>query len=152
MNKILWIVILVVVLGGLYWSMNKDSGSYKMDDTSSETSAAPAAATATDNALSAGDQKAGKEVMIASLSLKEAASVVVHADAKGPGEVIGSITKPAGVYTNLVVPLTKDVKAGDILYPMLHPDNGDGKYTSTEEGSPLLDAAGKPIMVQVTVK
>ena len=156
MNKVLWIIVLLVVLGGLYWAMN--SSTAPATPTTGTEQAAPTteapAAPAVQNALTAGDQKAGKEVVVSSVTLNQDATVVVHKDAKGaPGAVLGTVTLKAGSYTDVKIALTEAIKVGDTVYPMLHPDtNGDGKYTPNEEGNPLTDAQGAILMVAVKVK
>ncbi len=155
MNKaVLWIVILVIVLGGIYWAMmDSSTPSVPAEPTPAATEEAAAPALPAANTLVVGDQVAGKEVVVTSLTLKEDASIVVHKDAKGaPGAVIGTMTLKAGSYTNVKVALTEATKAGDTVYPMLHPDDGDGKYVPDEEGTPLKDAAGNILFAPVKVK
>ena len=160
MNKaVLWIVILVIVLVGIYWAMSGSTtpapAQTSTTTTQTTTVTPPATTTATvDNAIVAGDQVAGKQVIVSSVTLNQDASVVVHKDAKGaPGAVIGTVTLKAGSYTNVKVALTEAIKAGDTVYPMLHPDtNSDGTYNANEEGAPLKDAAGNVLVVAVKVK
>ena len=160
MNKVIWIIILVIVLLGIYWAMNSGAPTPTPADTTTTTdttqpvtdaSSTPAMAA---NMIAAGDQKAGKVVMIDSVVSDQDFSIVVHKDLKGaPGAVIGTLTLKAGSYTNQSVPLTVAIKAGDTVYPMLHADtNGDGKYTSDEEADTLTDASGAVLMQKVMVK
>lgn len=157
MNKaVLWIIILVVVLAGLYWAMSGSSAPVAPDTTGSM---ATSTATSTpvgmmlENTLTVSEQAAGKEVVISSVTLKEDASIVVHKDAAGsPDVAIGSVTLKAGSYSDVKIALTESVKSGDTVYAMLHGDNGDGKYTEATESTPLKNATGTILMTSVKVK
>jgi hypothetical protein len=77
---------------------------------------------------------AGK-VIILSAALKENGYVVIHKEEKGkPGPIIGVSNMIApGLYSNRSVVLTEGVAQGDILYAMLHADNGDGIFTPKDD-------------------
>ena len=143
MKTFLWLLVIVLILGGLYW----------MSQSKVDAPVAPAPEAALSNALTPGDQKAGSELSLGSVSVGQDASVVIHKEQKGgPGAVIGTASVKKGTYQNLSVTLSEPVKSGDNIYPMLHPDtNGDGSYESAEEGTPLNDAAGNPVIVKVTI-
>ena len=137
-----WIVVVVVVLLVLSYAL-KNKGS------------APATEPVAENTLSAGDQLAGKEAMVASVMLKDAAHLVIHkAGPDGsPAGVLGLVSLAPGSYTDVKVSLSEDVLAGATLYATLRPDlEGTGQYEAESEGTPMLGADGQPLNVQVTVK
>lgn len=71
--------------------------------------------------------------------------MVVHADngEGAPGAVLGSTYLPAGVSTNIPVPLDPEVEVTSVLYPMLHTDTGETE--SYEFGA--VEGADLPIVV-----
>ena len=156
MNKVIWIIILIIVLVGIYWAMNSGTPApapatttdTQQTTTNTTTTTAPVAS------IAAGDQAAGKVVMVSSVVLPVDGFIVVHKELNGaPGAVIGTLALKAGSYTNQSIPLTEAIKAGQNVYPMLHPDvKGDGKYSADAEGTPITDASGAPVMMKVTVK
>ena len=157
MNKaVLWIVILVIVLGGIYWAMSNKAPEVApvvepvVAPVVVEPTPAPEPEVA--NTLVLADVKAGKEVMVSSVTLNQDGSIVIHKQVKGaPGTVIGTLTLKKGSYTDQKVALNEAVKVGDTIYPMLHPDNGDGKYVAEEEGTPLNGADGKAVVLTMKV-
>lgn len=154
MNKaVLWIVVLVIVIGGIWWMMSGSSS----PAVAPVTETPPVADTTTPAAstLVSGEQKAGKEVVISSVTLGQDASIVIHKDVNGSAaDVIGSVTLKAGSYTGVKIALSEAVKSGDTIYSMIHPDtDSDGKYEAdTEEGTPLKDAAGALLIETIKVK
>lgn len=93
------------------------------------------------------DQNVMGKVTLLSAALKESGYVVIHKEEKGkPGKIIGiSPILGTGLYSNKALPLTEDVMPGDILYAMLHSDNGDDTFNPAED-SPVTDDEGIVIM------
>lgn len=93
------------------------------------------------NSLSVSDQPSGMSVAIESVDLKENGYVVIHEDEAGKAaKVIGnSKLLEAGSYSNLEVSLTRESKDDEVLYAMLHSDDGDGSYGFPDEDFPLKD-------------
>ena len=106
------------------------------------------------NVLEASDQVATNSAEVSKVSLAEGGYVVVHASAADgtPGAVIGytNYLEP-GEYAELTVTLTKPVKVGDTIFPMLHSDDGDKTYGFPDEDLPLKDSAGAVILKKVKV-
>lgn len=106
------------------------------------------------NALEVADQTATNSATIDKAVLAQGGYVVVHAAAADgtPGAVIGytNYLEP-GKYTGLTVILTKPVKVGDTIFPMLHSDDGDKTYGFPDEDFPLKDSAGAIILKKVKV-
>jgi multidrug efflux pump subunit AcrA (membrane-fusion protein) len=123
MKKLLWVIIIVLALWGLY-AWNKDS----KKSTGGETATATVETEEADYVLVVGDQKAGKEVLVSSATLVAPGYVAVHRSVnEAPGKIIGtSALLQSGKIDNLAVALTEAVKAGDKLFVMVHADNGDG--------------------------
>ncbi len=62
---------------------------------------------------------------------------MIHADASGtPGAVIGVSQAILGERNDLLVPVDP-LKVGTRVHAMLHYDDGDGVYTSTDESVPV---------------
>lgn len=66
----------------------------------------------------------GATVVVAEVTIRGAGGwVVVHADAAGPGAVVGHAAIPEGTSENVVVPLDAKVGTG-VYWPMLHRAGG----------------------------
>ncbi len=72
----------------------------------------------------------GGKVTVLSVTFDKPGYVAIHADATGkPGPVLGhSELLPQGKKTDVTVSVDP-AKAGSMVWPMLHYDNGDGAYT-----------------------
>lgn len=84
------------------------------------------------------DQSVAGQVAVLSAALKENGYVVVHKEENGkPGRIIGmSKMLVPGLYSNRTVSLTEGVAPGEVLYAMLHVDNGDGVFFA-ENDTPM---------------
>jgi plastocyanin len=91
-----------------------------------------------------------KQIIIPRSTQGRAGYIAIHeSSATGaPGAVIGITSyQPAGaVYTNLAVGLDRPLKAGEVLWPMLHTeDNGNTTYDGAAVDLPTVDAhCGNP--------
>ena len=106
------------------------------------------------NAIYVSEQKPGETVSVSLVRLDMPGFVVVHEDNAGnPGKILGSSAViPAGESKNPPsIQLSRELKNGETIYAMLHFDNGDGKFNSSDD-KPILDkAAGEPMMMVVDV-
>ena len=96
------------------------------------------------------DQPGGDSVIITAFTLDQPGYVVVHKDNDGkPGPVIGvsELIQP-GVYRNYRVDIDAN-EAGAAVFPMLHYDNGDGKYEFPGPDGPVT-VASKVLVGKVT--
>lgn len=94
------------------------------------------------------------EVVIDAVQLAEVGYVVIHRSEGGrPGEVIGHAGPLAGKrrWTNYRVRLDAPVVRGEMLFAMLHGDDGDGEYGFPDEDLPLTDTRGRVIAVPFEV-
>lgn len=139
------VVILIVVFA--------TRGGYRAPSTQQPTVQSPAPPAVLSNSISVSDQAAGQAMTIEAVNLKESGYVVIHEDAKGsPGKVIGNSTAlQAGTYNNLSINLTRAAKEGEVLYAMLHSDDGDGTYGFPDEDFPIKDDQGKVVLQKFTV-
>lgn len=139
------VVILIVVFA--------TKGGYKAPTTQQPTVQTPTPPAVLSNSVSVSDQTAGQAVTIETVNLKESGYVVIHEDAKGsPGKVIGnSDALNTGSHNNLSVNLTRTAKEGEVLYAMLHSDDGDGTYGFPDEDLPIKDEQGKVVLQKFTV-
>lgn len=138
------VVILIAVLA--------NRGGYQAPTTPQPTVQPPTPAVLS-NSVTVSDQAAGRAATIDGVTLKESGYVVIHEDAKGsPGKVIGnSNVLQVGTYNNLTVNLTRVSKEGEILYAMLHSDDGDGTYGFPDEDFPIKDEKGQVVLKKYTV-
>lgn len=80
--------------------------------------------------ISADDQSGDGTSVVASVTLPTPGFIVVHADADGPGPILGSSELlPAGENVDVVIALTTAIDASATVWPMAHVDaNGNGEY------------------------
>ena len=150
MNKYLWVVGLLVVLGlGYYLVKGRTQG----PATSEVTQEVPATVPGEKNLVLVTDYQAGKTATVARVVLEKPGYVMIHEDASGKtGAIIGtSALLPAGESTDVVVNLKRASKDGEVLYAMLHLDDGDGKFLATAD-NPITDSQGNTVMMNFTVE
>lgn len=106
------------------------------------------------DAVAVTDYSAGELVTVDSVVLSKPGYVVVHMEADGaPGAVIGnSVYLPSGQSSNVVVPLSRTSTGGEVLYAMLHTDNGDGVYAFPGDDLPTKDEGGNVVLMKFTVE
>lgn len=98
------------------------------------------------------DQPRGDSVTIKSLTLDKPGFVVIHKDGGGkPGPVIAnSALLAAGTHTDVKVAIDA-AQAGERVFPMLHYDDGNGKYEFPGPDGPVK-AGGKVLVGPVNWK
>lgn len=110
--------------------------------------------------ISTADQAAGSSVTVASIGMPTNGWLVVHAMQNGKPVVpasIGHVYVQAGPTSNVVVPLSAPVKAGDQVMAMLHLDTGNAKvYEFGNGGNEVQDKPvlrdGKPVVSVITLR
>ena len=118
------------------------------------------AASYEDGSISASDQTASDSVTVAKIGMPSTGWLVLHAMKNGKPVVpasIGHVYVAAGPTSNVVVPLTSEVKPGDQVMAMLHLDTGNAKvYEFGNDGNEVHDKPvlrdGKPVAVIVTLR
>lgn len=95
----------------------------------------------------------GKTVNVSSVLLDKPGYVVIHEDDGGtPGDVIGkSLLIPSGETQNIAIELDRNGVKGEMLYAMIHIDDGDGQYQFPGSDIPLQDESGYIGMMIFTV-
>lgn len=150
MNKkaLIFIIVIIAVIVGLFM-INSTLKTKMTDNTSGDTTTQQEYT----DAVSAPDQAGGVEVFIEDITLKNPGYVVIHREVDGtPGPIIGSSDLlPAGETKNLIVSLNESVKEGDVLFAMLHSDNGDGTFEFPGPDAPVLDTNGNIVMQKFTI-
>ena len=147
-TKILFIfvIIIVAVTGAIFffWSGDRKSGS--ADDSSGFI--------ISKSAIYVAEQSPGFSVSVSVVRLEKSGFVVIHEDAaEAPGKILGvSSLLPAGETKNLLpITLLRATKDGEIIYAMLHADDGDGTFDAAHD-KPVLDSVdGASMMTIVTV-
>ncbi len=106
------------------------------------------------NAIYVAEPVPSQTLSVAVVRLEKPGFVVVHEDAGGnPGEILGaSGALPAGETGTLApISLSRMTRDGEMLYVMLHLDDGDGTFDAVRD-KPALDPVGNlPVMMVVTV-
>ena len=106
------------------------------------------------SAIYVAEQAVGRSVLVSVVRLEKPGFVVIHENAVGvPGKILGvSALFPAGEAENLPpIMLSRTMRDGEMVYAMLHADNGDGAFDVASD-KPVRDlASGEPIMMVVTV-
>lgn len=149
MNKYLWVVGLLVVLGlGYYLIKGRTQTPVTTEVATEETATVPGKK----NLVAVSDYTVGKTTTVASVVLEKPGYVMIHEDASGkPGAIIGtSAFLPAGESSEVVVNLKRASKDGEVLYAMLHMDDGDGKFSATND-NPITDSKGNVVTMNFTV-
>ena len=150
MNKYLWVVGLLVVLGlGYYLIKGRTPAPTTTEVATEETATVPGEK----NLVLVSDYTAGKTATVARVVLEKPGYVMIHEDASGkPGAIIGtSAFLPAGESSDVAVNLKRASNDGEVLYAMLHTDDGDGKFNVTVD-VPLTDSSGNVVVMNYTVE
>lgn len=147
------IVIIVIVVGGIFLigrdGTEGDSplGS-ESEDGSPITSSVPA------NNISTIKQEAGESVTVSSVIINQSGYLVVHkaTEEDTPGEVIGnSALLPQGGSSDIKIELSESVVDGDVLFLMLHSDDGNGIYEFPGPDTPVIYDNGSIEMVRIVI-
>jgi glucose/arabinose dehydrogenase len=106
-----------------------------------------------DNYIVVSDFSPGKVVNIKKVKLSQPGYVVIHQEEVGAaGEVLGSSDLLSeGETENLSVDLSREISQGEVIYAMLHSDDGDGEF-NIENDVPVEDDEGNVIMMMFVVK
>ena len=104
------------------------------------------------NAIYAADQQPGDTVSISMAVLQTSGYVVIHEDKDGaPGAILGSSkVLTQGQSTDVSISLSRTSQDGEILYAMLHVDDGDGTFDPTQDG-PVKDDQGNIILMTFNI-
>jgi hypothetical protein len=99
------------------------------------------------------DQEDDGTVTISRVTLVKPGFVIIHkANAQGrPATVIGHSDLLKGENTNVNIELNEPVSAGDLLFAILHVDDGDGVYNFPQSDPPLRDKNGFPMMTMFRI-
>lgn len=106
----------------------------------------------TENMVMTDEVMPGDSVMVSEAYLEQAGFIVVHEDEDGaPGDVIGvSDYLGEGNIEDEEILLDRVVEGGEVLYVMLHEDDGDEEWS--EEDGPIVGEDEKVITFIVTVQ
>lgn len=105
------------------------------------------------NAIYVAEQALGRSVSVSLTRLEKSGFVVIHEDADGaPDKILGvSGLLPVGETENpKTITLSRVMRDGEIIYAMLHIDNGDGKFDAADDKPALDSVDGAPMMMVVT--
>lgn len=104
------------------------------------------------NKIEVEENFAGDTIIIDFVLLADRGYVVIHEDVDGdPGEIIGaSLRLLPGENEELLIELSRPSEKGEVLYAILHTDDGDERL-NTKNDQPILDSKGEPIMAKSTI-
>ena len=141
----LWVAVVIVllVLGFMYWGGKEAVEPGSQDDTS--------ALRVGDNAIVVTEQRPGSTANISLAVLGGDGYVVVHEMMNGElGASIGaSALLPKGESESVVVSLSKSLEVGKKYSAMLHLDDGDKVFDLAKDAPAML--YGKPVMMEFGV-
>lgn len=101
----------------------------------------PAAQQAGTNTLEAGDQPAGRAVLVKRVSLEKTSWIAVRDFADGKiGNVLGASRKDKGTTQDVIIDLLRATEPGKQYAIVIFADNGDGAF-STKTDTPILAGA-----------
>ena len=155
--KYVWIFTVLVILVVVAVLLSRAGYVTKKPTTTTTAPTAPATEEVmmeSKDTVSVTDYSAGETVTASNVVLSKPGYVVVHMEADGaPGAVIGnSKYLPSGESTNVAVPLSRASTGGEVLYAMLHTDNGDGTYEFPGDDLPTKDEQGNVVLMKFTVE
>ncbi|GMQ95333.1 MAG: hypothetical protein BMS9Abin13_446 [Patescibacteria group bacterium] len=154
-NKNIFIFIIIIVLVGL--GLLLLNGWLKKDI---ETEIAREGATSAEEALRpintivVPEQAGGEEAFIEHVSFIDGGFVVIHraSEEVTPGAIIGvSDFLPAGVKENFLIDLSEEVLEGDVLFAMLHNDDGDETFSFPGPDVPLAGDEEAIVLMKFTI-
>jgi len=98
------------------------------------------------------EQAGGDEIFIERVDLPDVGYLVIHMEKDGkPGEIIGvSDLLPAGIRENFLIKVDEEVVEGDMLFAMIHTDDGDGIFDVSLD-VPFIDDNGDIILVEFVI-
>lgn len=157
MPKFIWAVIGLLILIAIVILVLRGGGAVTAPGVTPTPATQPETATGDvmvgKDAIAVTDYSAGETVIATIVVLSKPGYVVVHMEADGaPGAVIGNSTLlPSGESNNVVVSLSRPSTGGEVLYAMLHTDNGDGLYAFPGDDLPTKDEEGNVVLMKFTV-
>lgn len=140
------LVILIILLGGLYWVYGKDRLVSTAQNDSTAVEPTSSGMLAEENAIVVSEQKPSAGVTASLVYLAAPGFVVIHEDTNGaPGAVLGaSVILQQGENQNVRVNLSRSTRDGEKLHAMLHADtDGNGTFSSVDQ--PVQSRLGGPI-------
>jgi hypothetical protein len=106
------------------------------------------------NAIYVAEQAPSRTLVVAVVRLANPGFVVVHEDAAStPGGILGvSELLTTGETKDLtLIPLSRMTQDGEMLYAMIHLDDGDGIFDALKDKSALDPIGTLPVMMIVTI-
>lgn len=98
------------------------------------------------------DQKPGKTVEIHTVVMSDKGFVAIHQDSNGkPGAIIGtSKLLPMAGSEGVVITLSRETRNQEVLFAVLHKDDGDGVFNATKDLI-VRDDADAEVMIRFTI-
>lgn len=141
------LVILIILLGGLYWVYGKDRlTSPAQNGSTAIESPTNSGMRVEENAIVVTEQKPGSIATASLVFLATPGFVVIHEDSNGaPGAVLGSSAiLQLGENSDVKINLSRVTRDGEKLHAMLHADTDrNGAFSSVDQ--PVQSRLGGPI-------
>lgn len=146
-------LVLAVILIGAVWLRAQSTPKVSPPATTSEATTSPLLLEG-GNAINVSDQEPGDFIIIDLAVFENGGYVVIHeatVDGK-PGKVIGNSSfLKADQHEDFDVDLSQEARVGDVLFAMLHGDDGDGEYGPKDEAAPLKDESDNVIQMKFEI-
>lgn len=142
---ILIFAIIILILGGVYLSSQKDSDNITNTQNAQQQQTQEREQV---GSIEVNDFSPGNTISVAQATLVTPGFVVVH-DEKGakPDQIIGvSNLLPSGTVENITVDLSREITPGESIFVMLHKDDGNGTFEFPGPDSPVTTSNGTIIM------
>jgi len=152
--KYVWIITVLAIVVVVTVLLSKGGYGTKKRTSTTTIPATEEALLVGKDAIAVTDYSAGLIVTVAKVVLSKPGYVVVHEDASGtPGAVLGNSKYLAsGESTDVVVPLSRESTGGEVLFAMLHTDDGDRNYDFPGDDLPTKNEEGNAVLMQFTVE
>ena len=158
-KTVLGLIILLIIFAGGYLLLNQNYGppsSKTTESFPSPTSSLKKPLQEEENlseaSISVKDQQAENSIIISQALLPQPGYIVIHEDKDGkPGPVIGTSELLQDNIEQLEINLTRPANPGEVLYAMLHKDDGDGQYEFPGDDTPLKDNAGNVVVSKFAI-
>jgi hypothetical protein len=135
------VFVVIIVVGGYFLLRNGSKGEVATDQASDQNLFKEGGLAERKSEILITDFSKGESIMVDYVLLERRGFVGIHGQIDGkPGEVIGvSSLLEAGETENVNVTLKREVQEGEILFAILHKDDGDGEFSFPGPDTPVTD-------------
>jgi len=142
------VFVVIIVIGGYFFLKNGKKEEAATDQATDQSLFQENGFAERRSEILISDFSKGESITVDYVLMEVKGFVAIHGEVDGkPGEVLGaSDLLETGETENIVIPLTREVKGGEILFAFLHVDDGDGEFSFPGPDIPVTDDYDKIIM------